>query len=107
MTEENQQAPEAEAEEAQRPETLEIADLDMFVRILHQWHAGKVQLINHMLTIPEGTEMILGDNEQSVTLTGDVLAGFKAGLELALMEFGSLPFVVEVEPDSAEEVSGG
>jgi hypothetical protein len=112
MTEENQQAPETEVEqdsaEPQRPETLEIEDLDMFVRMLHQWHTGKVQLIQHMLTIPEGTEMIVGD-DKSVTLTGDVLAGFKAGLDLALMELGTLPFIVEVEVevDTAEDASGG
>jgi hypothetical protein len=106
MTEENQQAPETEVEETQHPATLEIEDLDMFVRMLHQWHAGKVQIIKHMLTIPDGTEMRVGD-DVSVTLTGDVLAGFKAALDIALMELGTLPFVVEVTDDDEPEVVAG
>lgn len=82
--------------------TVQIDDLDMFVRILASWHEQKVKTLKHMLEIPDGTEMTIGeDDSQKVILTGDVLAGFKAGIDLSLMELGELPFLYEAE-DNAE-----
>ena len=82
------------------PETIAIDDLDQFVKILVHWHQGKVGTLQHMLEIPDGTVMELSaDSTTSVTLTGDMLDGFKAGLGLALMELGELPFLYEQEPE--------
>lgn len=91
-TPENQQA---------KPDTVPVEDLDSFVRHLAAWHSRKVAMLNHMQTIPEGSKMQVGKDGAEVELTGDMLAGFKAGIELALIELGSLPFVAEMEADEA------
>jgi len=80
-------------------EILEVSDLDQFVEMLTSWHKRKVAILEHMRTIPEGTEM--EDDGHSVILTGDMLTGFKAGLQLALLELGSLPFESIEEPYAA------
>lgn len=82
-----------------KPHTLEIDDLDQFVTILVGWHNEKVKVLEHMLEIPEGTVME-SDGKEAI-LTGDVLAAFKAGIELTLMELGTLPFAYETEPPEA------
>lgn len=79
--------------------TVEIKDLDTFARSLAHWHDNKVKVLEHMLSLPSGTEMIVdGNTEAPVIMAGDMLAGFKAGIDLALMELGTLPFVFETEP---------
>lgn len=78
------------------PPTIEISDLEQFVKIMAGWHVQKVNILQHMLEVPDGTEMIVGDESPTrVILTGDMLAGFKAGIELSLIELGTLPFVYE------------
>ena len=79
-------------------DTVEIDNIDHFVAILTGWHAGKVKTLQHMLEIPEGTEMLVDGSASGVILTGDMLAGFQAGIGLALMELGTLPFTAEPEP---------
>lgn len=81
---------------AHRNETILIEDIDQFVNLLTVWHTEKVKVLEHMLEIPDGTEMEA--NGVSVVLTGDMLAGFKTGIILSLMELGILPFVSE--PDA-------
>lgn len=80
--------------------TIEIDDLEQFVRIMAGWHSQKVKTLKHMLEMPEGVEMVVS-GETPVVLTGDLLAGFKAGIELSLMELGTLPFAYETEPEAA------
>lgn len=82
--------------------TIEIQDLNQFVQMLTAWHSKKVKVLEHMLQIPEGIEMVV-DGKDTVILKGEILAGFKAGLNLALMELGSLPFVYESEEVPATE----
>ena len=98
MTETTQEAPVASP-------IIEINDLNQFVQVLVSWHSQKVATLKHMLEIPDGTEMIVGEGGLTTTLTGDFLAGFKAGIELSLMELGELPFVYETEPDAVPEVA--
>ena len=82
------------------PATIEIDDLNQFVQILAGWHEQKVKTLRHMVAIPDGSEMVVGEeNPTTVILTGDMLAGFKAGIELSLMELGELPFLYEAEPE--------
>ena len=82
------------------PQPIEIDDLDQFVKILTAWHASKVKILNHLTQIPEGTEMVSGTS--SVILQGDVLKGFVAGIEVALMELGKLPFTYELEESAVQ-----
>lgn len=93
-----------EATQAEAPvasPTIEIDDLEQFVRILAAWHEQKVKTLKHMLEMPEGVEMVVS-GETPVVLTGDLLAGLKAGIEVALMELGELPFLYETEPDAVD-----
>lgn len=89
-----------------KPETVMIDSLDAFVRALTHWHSHKVQVLKHMQSIPEGSEVereIQGKKEK-ITLSGDMLKGFALGLELALDELGELPFEAEIsftDPDAA------
>ncbi len=85
------------------PTLIPVDDLDAFVHMLVAWHTEKSNVLIHMQDIPEGTEMVV-DGSKPFVLKGKFLAGFKAGLELALMELGTLPFVVETEdePQPAE-----
>jgi hypothetical protein len=85
---------------APAPQTLEIADLDTFVKLLMRWHRNKVKVLNHMANIPEGSEMTTIDGKTAV-LGGEFRAGFQAGITLSLMELGELPFAFETEPTVA------
>lgn len=84
-------------------EKLHVDSLDDFVKLLAAWHLNKVKVLEHLTKIPEGTEVTIDDDEDdSVTLKGDLLIGFKLGIEVALMELGHLPFQAEYEVDEAE-----
>lgn len=99
-----------EITEITKGETVPISSLDNFVKLLTGWHMNKVQTLRHMMEIPEGSEMTTGEDGAVLKLTGEALAGFKAGIELSLMELGTLPFSVEFEPESANDegpASGG
>ena len=93
MIEATQEAPVA-------PSTIEIDDLNQFVQMLAGWHAQKVKTLKHMLEMPEGVEMV-ANGEAPVVLTGELLKGLKAGIEISLMELGELPFLYEAEPEAA------
>lgn len=80
-------------------DTLVIEDMNQFVQILVAWHSEKVKVLEHMMEVPDGT--VMETNGIDATLTGDLLAGFKAGIELALMELGTLPFAYETESPEA------
>lgn len=77
-------------------DTVLLDDLDSFAAAVMGWHQRKVAVLQHMTEVPEGTEVsINGDATTAIALTGDVLAGFKLGIELSLMELGELPFFTE------------
>lgn len=80
-------------------ETVPVTDLDHFVKLLTGWHGNKIAMLKHMMAIPEGTEAELSDGDK-VTMTGDILKGFRMGLTIAMSELGTLPFVAEMEEQS-------
>ena len=83
-------------------DTLVIEDMNQFVQILVAWHSEKVKVLEHMLQVPDGS--VMETNGIEASLTGDLLVGFKAGIELALMELGTLPFAYETEsPEAAND----
>jgi len=78
-------------------ESVEVNDLDAFVKILFGWHQGRVKVLQHLLTVPAtGIEMQL-DGQDDTPLVGDYHKGFIFGLNVALGELGKLPFVAELE----------
>lgn len=84
--------------DTQDPQTVVVNDLDEFVRTLAGWHNHKVMVLEHMMEIPSGTEVVFNKNAP-VVLEGDLLKGFCMGLNLALMELGKLPFAAEMEEE--------
>jgi len=76
-------------------DTIEIRDLDQFVRTLVSWHSNKVKTLEHMMLIPENSE--IEANGVITTMDGDYRRGFIDGIDLALIELGKLPFAYEVE----------
>jgi len=92
-----------------KSDVIEIEDIHQFVAMTSAWHGEKVRALEHMLKVPDGTEMII-DGDKPVTLTGDLLLGFVAGLQLGLMELGTLPFFTSEgaapEPALAAVVDG-
>jgi len=83
-------------------DTLFIDNVHTLVQALVAWHDNKVQILEHMMTIPSGTEMLINDTD-TVVLDGEALKGFCAGITVALSELGNLPFDYSVDP---EPVSG-
>jgi hypothetical protein len=77
-------------------DTLHVQDIDHFIQLLFAWHQNKIKTLEHMLTIPEGAEVIFND-EGPQALKGDVLKGFVIGLSLALIELSTLPFAAEMD----------
>lgn len=93
----DQPKPEAAAE------TLYVENIDHFIALLFAWHENKIKTLEHMMSIPEGTEVSFSD-EPPTMLSGDVLKGYQMGLALALIEVGTLPFMAEpVEPQNTDE----
>jgi hypothetical protein len=86
---------------------VQIPDLDTFTTLLSNWHKTKVAMLEHMLNLPDGSEMVVnGDDEAPVVMTGDMLAGYKYGIQLSLMELGTLPFIIETVDQPLEADAG-
>ena len=83
-----------EAIETEKPELVYIQDMSTFIALVTRWHKHKVQILEYMLNVPAGTVMQANEG-QEIVLEGALLDGFKAGLGLALMELGHLPFVTD------------
>ena len=85
---------------------LEVSDLDTFVRYLVSWHSEKVALVKHMLEVPDGAKFKIGEDEP-ILLSGETLTTFKLGVQMALMELATLPFVADVEDDEPTPDTAG
>lgn len=88
-----------------------ITNIDMFAGYLTAWHQRKVATLQHMLSVPEGTEFTVNINgeEKSIILQGDVLTAFQGGVVTALSELGTLPFdsiPVEESKEANPEANG-
>ena len=85
-------------------DTLPVEDLDAFVRHLVAWHNHQVAAVQHLTQLPEGSTFQIGDGPEAeqLVMESKVLAGFKFGVEMALMQLGKLPFLVEVEPEAED-----
>lgn len=66
--------------------------------LIDLWHSTQVATLEHLLKIPDGSKFQAGDEE--VTLSGDTLKGFKAGIVTSLMLLGKLPFQVTEDEDA-------
>lgn len=78
---------------------LMVDNLDQFVQVLLGWHQKQVATLEHFMTIPQGSAVQVGEDEELI-LIDDAHRGFIAGLSLALMHLGILPFKAEVEEET-------
>lgn len=111
------QTNETQPEAPQPPERVEVNDLTQFVTILVAWHQQKVAELTHLLSIPDeghvGVLMLDDDGKEAEhVMQGDKLEGFKAGVKVALVALGTLPFGVTYHdpvaaPDEPVPVSAG
>lgn len=89
----------------EKSETIDIKDLDTFVAALNMWHTGAVKTIEHILDVPEGTEVEVetkSGDMKTIALTGNTHSAFLLGITIALEQLGTLPFKVEYE-DAVDE----
>lgn len=70
---------------------IEVHSIKEFFEYLSSWHNSQVKQLEHLLDIPEGTEIHLDDGAE-ITLEGEALDAFQAGVSVALMQLGTLPF---------------
>lgn len=89
--------------------TVEVDNLDQFVQILCRWHAEKCAQVRHLTQVPEGSSFSIGDgaDAKEIVLTGDAHAAFKLGVEMALMQLGTLPFAAEFEDEPGPADAAG
>lgn len=87
------------------PDVLVIDSIDAFASLMASWHHNRVSQLQMALDAPDDIEVqfSLAEGEPEITMNADHLAGFKAGLVLALNLFGKLPFdaIPDETPDSA------
>lgn len=75
-----------------------IIDVNDLASKLMNWHDNRVLRLQHMLSIPIGTEVEL-DGEETLVLEGATLSAFRLGIQVALSELGQLPIVAHYETD--------
>lgn len=83
----------------QERETVPITDMGQAVGMIIDWHNNKTAIVQHMLTIPEGTSADI-EGQEPLVLTGDVLRAYRLGVQTALAELGKLPFRAEYVEES-------
>lgn len=75
--------------------------LQDFLQKFMPWWENRQAQLEHLTTIPEGTDLILDD--ESVKLEGEFHKGFVGGVMVAIMTLGHLPFAVQYsEPEPKE-----
>lgn len=84
-------------------ETLAVTDLQTFVELLTIWHTRKVEILKHLMEVPKGMEILIGEDEYLV-LDNDVHRAFVLGLNLGIKELGKLPFdpITDDQPEEAK-----
>lgn len=82
-------------EVAQDP-SVAITDLDTFIQLLTAWHAKQVATVQHIYEVPVGTEAVI-EGEEPFKMEGDILKGFRLGIDMAMQYLGTLPFTPEYE----------
>lgn len=93
--------PQAKEESPMADGLIPVTDLNEFVAVLTDWHTTQVETVKHLMNVPEGVGVVIGDgaDQQTKVLEGDFLEGYRLGIDLALNYMGTLPFVAEVEDE--------
>lgn len=87
------------------PDIIPVQDANQLAGVVTQWHELIKQRLQHMVSIPEGTELEF-ENGDSLVLEASTLSAFQLGIQYALSEMESFPINVEYEDDEANSSSG-
>ena len=68
-----------------------IEDVDQFVELFQKWHGPRVRGLEKIVQADEGTAIQIG--ESPLTLQGDTLLAFRAGIQVCLELFKESPLV--------------
>ena len=68
-----------------------IEDVDQFVELFQNWHGLRVRGLEKIVQADEGTAIQIG--EIPLTLQGDTLLAFRAGVQVCLELFRESPLV--------------
>ena len=68
-----------------------IEDVDQFVELFQKWHSLRVSGLEKIVQADEGTAIQIG--ESPLTLQGDALLAFRAGIQVCLELFKESPLV--------------
>lgn len=71
--------------------TTPIEDVDQFVELFQKWHSLRVSGLEKIVQADEGTTIQIG--ESPLTLQGDALLAFRAGIQVCLGLFKESPLV--------------
>lgn len=85
------------SEAVQQTETVQVDDLDQFVRLLIAWHDTKCRVLKHMNDIPEDAVVEIDGVDHQ--FTPEMRRGFALGIHVALSELGTLPFAAETDEE--------
>lgn len=77
-----------------------IEDLDHFVELFQKWHSLRVRGLERIIQADEGTAIQIG--ESPLTLQGDALLAFRAGIQVCLELFKESPLVEIRTPNQQE-----
>ncbi len=75
--------------------------------VIQDWHSRALAQAGQLIEIPEGTTAVMKakedvDEEQTITLTGDVRLGFMLGAVSVASLFDELPFVIIEEEETSD-----
>lgn len=68
-----------------------IEEIDQFVELFQKWHSLRVRGLEKIAQADEGTVIQIGENP--LTLQGDALLAFRAGVQVCLELFRESPLV--------------
>lgn len=68
-----------------------IEDIDQFVELFQKWHSLRVRGLEKIIQADEGTAIQI--EEGPLTLQGDTLLAFRAGVQVCLELFRESPLV--------------
>lgn len=78
-------------------------EANRLAQVIVDWHRQALAELKHLSDIPEGTEIMRVEDEAHVSLTGNAMIAFQAGVMAGADIFGELPFKVEYASTPQED----
>lgn len=77
-------------------------EIKHFAHLIVEWHENRLQTIEDLINTPKDKGLKIHNEEDGsdIIIEGDKLAGFMAGMHVAKMILGKLPFTME-DPTAA------